>query len=164
MNKLLAVIASIALAAGLLLSLPAPAGAASCSTQWGSAAKALTNNTHGTLTGLRTGRHECFDRLVLDISKSGTGYRARYVSAVYTQGEGAKMALRGGAFIEVISQSMVTKRPAMPSVSGYSTFRQVAFGGSFEGYSTIGLGVRARLPFRVVSVPNRLVIDVAHRW
>lgn len=164
MKKMLVLVAATALAAGLLLSLPAPAGAASCSTQWGSAAKGLTNTNHGTLTAIRSGRHECFDRLVLDISRSNTGYRVAYVSAVHTQGEGAKMSLRGGAFLEVISQSMVTKRPAVPNVTGYTTFRQVAFGGSFEGYSTIGLGVRARLPFRVTAVPNRLVIDVAHRW
>jgi hypothetical protein len=54
-------------------------------------------------------------------------------------------------------------------VAGFSTFRQVAYGGSYEGYTTIGLGVRARLPFRVfvLSGPGtgaRLVIDVAHRW
>lgn len=47
---------------------------------------------------------------------------------------------------------------------GHSTFRQVAWTGSLEGYTTIGLGVRARLPFRVFRLDNHLVIDVAHRW
>ena len=63
-----------------------------------------------------------------------------------------------------------TTPPAMPDVSGFTTFRQVVWAGSFEGQSTVGLGVRARLPFRVFT-PNdtatrtsRLVIDVAHRW
>jgi hypothetical protein len=55
------------------------------------------------------------------------------------------------------------------NVAGYSTFRQVAFTGSFEGQTLIGLGVRARLPMRafVLDGPgdgSRLVIDVAHRW
>jgi hypothetical protein len=54
-------------------------------------------------------------------------------------------------------------------VIGFRTFRQVAFLGTFEGYTTIGLGVRARLPFRVFVLPgpgsgSRVVIDVAHRW
>jgi hypothetical protein len=45
----------------------------------------------------------------------------------------------------------------------------VAWGGSFEGYTTIGVGVRARRPFRVFGLPgpdtgSRLVIDIAHRW
>jgi hypothetical protein len=57
-------------------------------------------------------------------------------------------------------------------VSGFRTFRQVAWPGSHEGSSTDGLGVRARLPFRV-TVPAgapghpdgaRVVTDVAHAW
>jgi hypothetical protein len=50
------------------------------------------------------------------------------------------------------------------NVSGYRTFRQVAWAGSFEGQTNIGLGVRARLPFRVFTMPGRLVVDVAHLW
>ena len=48
------------------------------------------------------------------------------------------------------------------SAIGYQTFRQVAWAGSFEGATTVGLGVRARLPFRVHTLPDRIVIDVAH--
>ena len=63
--------------------------------------------------------------------------------------------------------------PANPcelaNVAGYQTFRQVAYAGSFEGQTTLGLGVRARLPFRVFILAgpgdgSRLVVDVAHRW
>ena len=55
----------------------------------------------------------------------------------------------------------------MTNVSGYQTFRQVAWAGSFEGYTTLGLGVRARLPFKVFTLDgpgsgSRLVVDVAH--
>jgi hypothetical protein len=54
-------------------------------------------------------------------------------------------------------------------VTDYRTFRQVAFAGSFEGQTTIGLGVRARLPFRVLTLTgpgtsSRIVVDVAHSW
>lgn len=54
-------------------------------------------------------------------------------------------------------------------VDGYRTFRQVAYAGSFEGQTTLGLGVRARLPFRVFLLDgpgdgSRMVVDVAHRW
>ena len=57
-------------------------------------------------------------------------------------------------------------------VSGYRTFRQVAWGGSFEGQTTLGLGVHARLPFRVTVLAGapgcpkgaRVVVDVAHAW
>jgi hypothetical protein len=45
----------------------------------------------------------------------------------------------------------------------------VLFDGSFEGQTQLGIGVRARLPFRVFSLDgpgtgSRLVIDVAHQW
>jgi hypothetical protein len=50
------------------------------------------------------------------------------------------------------------------NVTGYRTFRQVAWAGSFEDYSSAGLGVRARLPFRTFTLPGKLVVDVAHTW
>jgi hypothetical protein len=50
------------------------------------------------------------------------------------------------------------------SVTGYQTFRQVAWAGTHHGTTSIGLGVRARLPFRVFTLPDRIVVDVAHRW
>ena len=66
-----------------------------------------------------------------------------------------------------------TYQPANPAelvaVSGWQTFRQVAWAGSFEGYTTVGLGVRALLPFRVFVLDgpgsgSRVVVDVAHQW
>jgi hypothetical protein len=58
-------------------------------------------------------------------------------------------------------------RAELANVAGYQTFRQVAWAGSFEGYTSVGLGVRARLPFRAFTLAgpgggSRLVIDVAH--
>jgi hypothetical protein len=57
----------------------------------------------------------------------------------------------------------------LTNVSGYRTFRQLADAGSFEGEATIGVGVRARLPFRVFTLAgqgttSRIVVDVAHAW
>ena len=43
-------------------------------------------------------------------------------------------------------------RNELVNVTGWRTFRQVAYGGSFEGYTTIGVGLRARLPFRVFTL------------
>jgi hypothetical protein len=50
------------------------------------------------------------------------------------------------------------------NLAGYQTFREAKFAGSFEGQTSVGLGVRARLPFRVFTLDSRLVVDVAHRW
>ena len=162
-TSIMLAVTTVAASAGVAVPL-STASASGCSVTWGSGAKAVTNSTHRTLTGVRAGRHTCYDRLVLDLDRGGEGYRVRYVSAVHDQGRGAVVALRGGAFIQVDDQSQARTRIAMPSVAGYTTFRQVAWGGSFEGYTTVGLGVRARLPFRAFRVDNHLVVDVAHRW
>lgn len=153
-----------AVAAGVALTAPGMANATTCSTPWGSQAKSDTNNAHSTLTAVRAGRHDCFDRLVIDVTSGAVGYRVRYVTSVRDQGRGAIIPLRGGAFLQIDLQAGATRRVVMPSVAGYTTFRQVAWGGSFEGYSTVGLGVRARLPFRVFRSGPDVVVDVAHRW
>ena len=164
MNKLLASAVIVTAAAGIAVSVPTAASATSCSVTWGSLAKAATNVNHGTLLGVRAGRHACYDRLVLDVNRNGLGYSVKYVKAVHDQGRGAVVPLRGGAFLEIVDQSQVTHRLAMPNVAGFTTFRQVGDGGSFEGYTTIGLGVRARLPFRAMTTSGHLIIDVANHW
>jgi len=104
-----------------------------------------------------------------------------YVPAVPYQARDGSLTLRGGAFLNIvlltttydINTGTSTYTPAnineLVNISGWRTLRQVAGGGSFEGYTTIGLGVRARLPFRVFPLAgpgghSRLVIDVAHHW
>ncbi len=149
--------------AAALFALPVTAGATTCSTPWGSTPKAVSNSIHGNLAAVRAGHHACFDRVVLDDSRATSGYRVSYVRAVHDQGRGAVVPLRGGAFLEVVDQS-AAGRLAMPSVAGFPTLRQVASGGSFEGYTTVGVGVRARLPFRVFRSGTHLVVDVAHHW
>jgi hypothetical protein len=154
-------------AAGLL---PVPAGAAGtafCGQTWGSLPKQGGQGS-GQLVGVRAGQQGCYDRLVFDIDGSGTGYHVQYVAQVLTQARGLPLSLRGGAFLNVTFTAS-TSAPNVVDVSGFRTFRQVAFGGSFEGYTTFGLGVRARLPFRVFTLAGpgshlRLVVDVAHLW
>ncbi|RJK96862.1 AMIN-like domain-containing (lipo)protein [Vallicoccus soli] len=156
------------------------AGAAGCATPWGSLAERAPATTTGTVRGLRAGQHPCFDRLVVDVRGRVTGYAVRYVDQVRADGSGQVVPLRGRARLEVVvqaagydGQGRPTYAPARPSeavgVGGYATFRQVAWVGSFEGQSQVGLGVRARLPFRVLVLPpvsgtSRLVVDVAHSW
>jgi hypothetical protein len=156
-----------------------------CGITWGSLAKqgAAINpasSRQPSLVNVRAGRHACFDRLVLDIGKGGSA-RVRYVTNVLTQGKGDVVPLRGGARLEIvalvaaydINTGQSTYRPAnigeLVNVTGFQTFRQVGYGGSFESTTSIGLGVRARLPFRVFGLTgpgdrSRIVIDVAHRW
>lgn len=154
--------------------------ATSCPRGWGSLPEANSRMIQSPITNVRTGRHACFDRLVVDLRGRAPGYDVRYVTTVRQDGSGFAVPLRGGAKLQIIvrapaynSAGQSTYNPAnrreLSNVSGYSTFRQVAYAGSFEGQTTIGLGVRARLPFRVFTLAgpgtsSRLVVDVAHRW
>ncbi|GAB3263945.1 hypothetical protein GCM10027586_20010 [Kineococcus gypseus] len=125
---------------------------------------------------MRTGAHRCFDRLVVDLAGRGDGWFVRYVDQVAFDGSGSPVPVRGGARLEVVVVEPVTPTDAwfLPSgeladVRGFRTFRQLAWAGSFEGHTTFGLGVRARLPFRVFLLDgpgsgSRVVVDVAHRW
>ncbi len=148
----------------------ASAGAATCATTWGSLAKTTPPLIPGRVTAVRAGRHACYDRLVLDMTGAAPGYEVRYVTTVRADGSGNPVPVLGGARLAVVANKGATSIPAMPSVGGYQTFRQVRWAGAFEGYTTIALGVRARLPFRVFTIydpatsRSRLVVDVAHRW
>jgi hypothetical protein len=158
----------------------ATTAAAACPGGWGSLPEAINRYNLAQVKGIRAGRHACFDRLVVDLAGRPAGYDVRYVSAVYTDGAGELVPLRGGAKLQLAVRAPAYDRafrptydPANPrelvKVTGYNTFRQVAFAGSWEGQTTIGLGVRARLPFRVLTLTGpgattRIVVDVAHRW
>lgn len=159
----------------------APAGALEgCSVAWGSLAKQSAPYSQAPVTGARAGQHSCFDRFVVDVRGTVPGFRAEYVSQVREDGSGNPVPLRGGAFLQFTVNSPAydgngqpTYQPANRSevvnVAGYRTFRQVAWAGSFEGASTFGVGVRARLPFRVstwqsTATSGVVILDVAHGW
>ena len=152
-----------------------------CGIRWGSVIKTGGNfERYARLTHVRAGRHGCFDRLVIDLKGGHEFYHVGYVDQVRIPEGGPVVPLRGGARLSVFlqahtwdSQGRPTYRPANPAglvdVSGWRTFRQVALAYSFEYGTAFGVGVRARLPFRVFNLPSanggsRLVVDVAHRW
>lgn len=176
-TKTTIVIAFLALVGSLGLTTTAASAAAAppyCGITWGSLDKTGGAGTAATLAGVRTGRHDCYDRLVLDLGGGPSAdFSVRYVDTVYYDPRGDVVPLRGGARLLVVVKAPRPGTPAsateLADVSGYTTFRQVADAGSFEGQTSVGLGVRARLPFRafVLSGPgngSRLVVDVAHRW
>ena len=170
-----------------VLTLTAPAQAAPyCGIAWGSQPEASWAGDAERLNDVRAGRHACFDRLVIDIGGQDAtfgSYDVRYVPLVREDGSGHAVPVRGAADLQIVLGAAaydqyghptlaLTDPQEMVDVTGYRTFRQVAWAGSFEATSTIALGVRARLPFRVFPLPGtpnsghtpRLVIDVAHSW
>lgn len=196
MRKTISVAASALLGLALLAPATAQAGTAqagtaaptaapaSCSVTWGSLARHDPGEAgSGTLTDVRAGRHACFDRVVVDLAGvpvDEVGYDASYVDTVLEPGTGDVVPLAGGARLRVAvtvpaydDQGRPTYTPRdryrLVDVRGWDTLRQVAMAGSFEGQTDLGVGVRARLPYRVFLLAgpgsgSRLVIDVAHRW
>lgn len=167
----------VSLLAILIALLPATAATAApyCGITWGSLAKSAPMAGTGSLTNIRAGRHDCYDRLVFDVSGTARGYHVSYVNTMYEDPTGRVIPLRGGAKLSITVHAPAydtagrptyryANRNELANVSGYRTFRQVAWAGSFEGLTTVGLGVRARLPFRVFTLPGRVVVDVAHLW
>jgi hypothetical protein len=175
------VLALTAALTALVAAVPAQAAAAPyCGITWGSLPKQAGNSDPSLqgseLTAVRVGQHGCYDRLVLDTT-GGTriaSYRVEYVPVVRSDASGAIVPLSGGAFLQInLGVNDATAPPAhrgdVANVSGFRTFREVAAAGGFEGHTSEGLGVRARLPFRVFTLSGpgstaRVVIDVAHAW
>jgi len=101
MNKLFA--AALATSTAVAVAAPAtPASASSCAVTWGSLAKTAppshakpVTNQPSEIVGLRTGRHACYDRLVID-TDAPIGAGVRYVKAVTDQGRGDVVPLRPG--------------------------------------------------------------------
>lgn len=177
-------LAGTALAATTITASAAPGGASRattpCPTGWGSISKGSPDAGAVPLADVRTGRHDCYDRIVFDVPGGGghLGYFVRYVDRLHQDGSGDRIPVSGGAILEVRvaapSYDPESGGVAYPGevaeplpdvdISGYRTFRDTRFAGSFEGETQIGLGLRARLPFRVLQLPDRLVVDVAHSW
>jgi hypothetical protein len=191
-SRVLPVLAGTLLASGLLAG-PAQASPSRtgeqpfCGQVWGSLPEAqeLSAST-AVVTDVRAGRHVCFDRLVIDLrgpADEVPTYDVRYVPTLSAQGSGAEIPVRGGATLQILvgapaydEHYQPTYAPAdrgeVVDVSSFETFRQVAWAGSFEGQTSLGIGTRARLPFRtftLVGEPGsdqavRLVVDVGHLW
>jgi hypothetical protein len=158
-----------------LVSATSSVAAGYCGVAWGSGEKTVSPTEVGQLVGVRAGRNDCYDRLVFDVQRAADGYSVSYVDSMAEDPTGDPVPLRGGAALSVSVNApsftasgiptFVYSNPAeLVDVSGFQTFRQAAWAGSFEGTTTIGLGVRARLPFRVFTLPGRVVVDVAHFW
>lgn len=160
--------------AGAAVAAPSASRAASCTQHWGTGAKHAGVMVQAQVRAVRAGQHTCFDRLVIDIGRGAKpGYRARYVHQIVQDPSGKVIPVRGHAklLITVMAPAASTF-PAngrhLADVSGFSALRQIVGAGSFEGLTSIGAGIRAKLPFRVFEVRDqvhrttRLVIDVAH--
>ncbi|WP_026424512.1 AMIN-like domain-containing (lipo)protein [Actinokineospora inagensis] len=170
-----ALITLTAALAAVLVTAPTANAAPYCGITWGSLDKTDYSMIGGYLTGVRAGRHDCYDRLVFDAGGAGVlGYAAYYVPTVIDPANNRALPTRGGAYLWVEVPVYVenagvptytTPNPAEAvNVTGYRTFRQVRHVGGMTTFRQFAIGVRARLPFRVINLGDRLVVDVAHQW
>lgn len=178
-RPILAALAAILISLGLI-PMGTAAAAPYCGITWGSTPKTAGPATSSGkyLTNIRTGQHDCYDRMVLDLNgTTAAGYDVRYVTNVSAEGSGTVIPLTGGAKLRIVLRAPAYNNQGQPTYSGkvgqklpgvtltgYQTFRDAKFAGSFEGQTSVGLGVRATLPFRVFTTSNHVVIDVAHKW
>jgi hypothetical protein len=175
LRRMVLVISALGIVLGVMPAATAGAATPYCGITWGSNEKSAQSTRSAELVGVRAGRNDCYDRLVFDASGPVDGFVVSYVDTVFEDPTAVPVPLRGGAKLAVTlsapaydesgrSTYVPANRAELVDTTGFQTFRQVAWAGSFEGITTVGLGVRARLPFRVFSLPNRIVVDVAHFW
>lgn len=167
----------------------AVASAPFCGIYWGSLPKSSDAPlSNAQLTGVRTGRHDCYDRMVIDVQGPVGGYTVNYVQGTPAPGNPNGLYARGGTNLVIFINNRVVPQPPpshattavqnpdeVTDVTGYRTFRQVRelLYGPNGPDGLVGdmfaLGVRARLPFRVFTLTgpgasSRFVLDVAHKW
>ncbi|MBB2924382.1 hypothetical protein [Cellulomonas cellasea] len=167
------IVSCLAVTLVLMAGLAAPAAAHQpyCGIRWGSQGKFVEpHESSATLTNARVGRHACYDRLVIDMVGAASGY---WVHIQETDD--------GRVHLSVVAAGTVPTESFerfAPSVAGFRTFRDVRLGSTGTedvGSSQLDVRLRARLPFRVFTLPGggggsapgteaRLVVDVAHRW
>ncbi len=154
MTRILARLLVLTVAALATVGVISPASAATspyCGISWGSMPKAHSSADTEKVNGVRAGRHACFDRLVVDLGGQDVSfgsYDIRYVPVVTEDGSGRAVPVRGAADLQVIVRAPAHDQSGNPTfvpadrrevvnVSGFSTFRQVAWAGSFEGSTTL---------------------------
>ena len=126
-----------------------------------------------TVTDLRVGRHDGFDRVVYELGGTGTpGWRVEYVPEAIDDGSGNVFEIAGDGTLQVmISGSGYPTDTGVPEYSGPNPLRvaetdeveEVALRGVFEGYTQSFIGTDdSDNPFRVYALtnPTRVVVEV----
>ena len=128
------------------------------------------------LTEVDAARHEGYDRVVFHFEDHRPGFEVGYVEPpVRADGSGEVVPVDGVAVLQVrmnpasvvdLSSSTVREVYTGPDrlAPDTPTVAEVVQVGDFEAYATWAIGVRDRVPFRVLTLddPARLVVDVAN--
>jgi hypothetical protein len=148
---------------------PPPTAEPLDTTQCGTA----TATTPAELSNIRSGRHDSFDRIVLEFSGPEPMCSASYVNQIVADGSGEPISLDGNAFLQVALSGAAAHDgagkstydgPDMIDTPELQNVAAVTLAGDFEGQVTIGLGLNVKTHYKVfaLSGPTRVVIDVGH--
>lgn len=127
------------------------------------------------VTDVRLGQHQGYDRVVFDIGGTGlAGWDARYVDYPRAAGSGFPIEVQGDAVLEVSLHNIALPPDAPEGVEPYDgperihlhesgPVIEVVEGTVFEGTHTFYVGVSGEQPFQVrrFDSPQRVVLDVA---
>lgn len=126
-----------------------------------------------TVTDIRIGRHDGFDRVVFEVGGEGTpGWDVRYVDEASSQGSGEPIEVAGDAILQVTLtgvgypydtgvEEWASDGPV--TGAGTQTVTELVWDATFEGTSVTFVGTSAEVPFRVYLLegPTRVVVEVA---
>lgn len=121
-----------------------------------------------TLTDVRVGQHDGYERVALDLGGGGTaGWDARYVDDPRHQGSGDAVDVDGDAVLVVdLTNVGYPDDTGAAMYDGPSRIRvgdtivEVVVGSTFEGHTQVFLGVTGEQPFRVQRIDGSVVVDV----
>ena len=128
-----------------------------------------------TVTQIRTGLHDGFDRVVFEVDGTGApGWDVRYVDEAAGQGSGNSIPVNGDAILQVTitgvgypTETGIEEYDGSAPLPGAGTeaVTEVVWDSTFEGTSVAFVGVIEELPFRVYLLENpaRVVLEVVHR-
>jgi hypothetical protein len=126
------------------------------------------------VSDIRIGRHDGFDRVVLEVGGVGLpGWDVRYVDQASSQGSGEPVDVAGNAVLQVTLTGVgYSKDTGIEEVAwgrrvageGTEEITEVVFDGTFEGTAGAFVGTTAQEPFRVYLLegPTRVVVEVAN--
>ncbi|WP_299036488.1 hypothetical protein [uncultured Pseudokineococcus sp.] len=121
---------------------------------------------------VRTGRHEGFDRVVLELAGEDggePGWHAHYVDEPTQDGSGAPLQVTGSSHLAVVVRGLgypfeTGQDEVLGSTSGEGTelVREVLVGGVHEGQAQVVVGLDEEAPYRITRLadPPRVVVDV----
>ncbi|WP_159626224.1 AMIN-like domain-containing (lipo)protein [Actinomyces sp. zg296] len=125
------------------------------------------------VTGVRTGTHEDYDRVVVDLSGEGTpGWRADWVADAGTQGKGDPIQPSGdhilrifgtGARMPSTAEEIASVQKTLSAEVGMPAIASVYYDPTVEAQYQLVLGTTSR-SYRIFALnsPTRLVVDVKH--